>query len=255
MATDVTPQPLNSSRPGADRLGARVAIATAIAGVFALAGAITTPPRSGVFCTSACITYPYTDVAAFVPRDYLWMYPALLLVVLFVILAVCIHHAAAPDVRVLSGSAVALSVIAATAIVVDYGIQLAVLQASLAKGETEGLTLFSMYNPHGMFIALEDVGYLLLGVAFLFAARAIPRGSRLGDSIRWLFTAGGALTVAALILLSLRYRTDLDYRFEVTAIFINWLVLIVSGLLLNRQFARRVRAGHQGSPEPTVPLG
>ena len=232
-----------------------MAVWLAAASLLLLASCAAGPARSGAFCTSACITYPYTDVTAFVPRDYLWMYPALLLVVLFVVLAVCIHHMAAPAVRALSGSAVALAVVAASAIVVDYGVQLLVLQASLVKGEIEGFTLFSMYNPHGIFIALEDVGYLVLGVAFLFVARAIPTGSRLGKFISWLFTAGGALTVGALILLSLRYGTDLDYRFELTAIFINWLVLIVSGILLNRQFAQRLRAGHHGSPDPIVMLG
>jgi hypothetical protein len=29
--------------------------------------------HSGPNCLSDCITYPYTDVAAFVPGDYLWM--------------------------------------------------------------------------------------------------------------------------------------------------------------------------------------
>jgi hypothetical protein len=33
------------------------------------------------------------------------------------------------------------------------------MQPSLLKGETEGLTLFLQYNPDGIFIALEDLGY------------------------------------------------------------------------------------------------
>jgi len=41
--------------------------------------AIATPPRSGPFCAMAsCVTYPYTDVAAFFSRDYLWMFPGIL---------------------------------------------------------------------------------------------------------------------------------------------------------------------------------
>lgn len=222
-----------------DRLAAGVASATSVVGVLALASAIMTPPRSGPFCSADCVAYPFTDAAAFVPRDYLWMYPALLLVTLFVVLAVCIHDAAEPSRRLFSGAGVAFAVIAASAVVIDYGIQLAVLQPSMVNGQTDGLALFSQYNPHGIFIALEDIGYLTMGLAFLLLAPAIPRRSRLERSTRRLLTAGGALTVAALVLLSAWYRTNLDYRFEVTAIFITWLVLIVSGILLNRLFVRR----------------
>jgi hypothetical protein len=215
--------------------------------------AVTTPPRSGPYCSTNCIPYPYTEAAAFVPRDYLWMCPGLLLVILFVVLTVCIHDTAAPGRRALSGSAVAFAVIAALAIVVDYGIQLTVLQPSMVKGQTEGLALFSQYNPHGIFIALEDVGYLAMGLAFLFVAPAIPCTSTLERSTRRLFTAGGALTVVSLVLLSGWYRTNLDYRFEVTAILITWLVLIASGVLLNRLFVRRIAAvelGHESSARP-----
>ena len=61
--------------------------------------AVTTPPRSGPFCRTACIGYPYTDAAAFVPRDYLWMYPAAVLALLFVTLVACVSYFASPDAR------------------------------------------------------------------------------------------------------------------------------------------------------------
>ncbi|MBO3751117.1 hypothetical protein J5X84_34020 [Streptosporangiaceae bacterium NEAU-GS5] len=48
-----------------------VALATAIAAIVSLAVAITTPAHSGPNCRNGCVTYPYTDAAAFVPRDYL----------------------------------------------------------------------------------------------------------------------------------------------------------------------------------------
>jgi len=49
---------------------------------------------------------------------------------------------------------------------------LTVVQTCLPKGEVDGLSLWSQYNPHGLFIGLEDAGYLSMGVAFLFAAAA-----------------------------------------------------------------------------------
>jgi hypothetical protein len=47
------------------------------------------PPRSGANCTGGpnlCLTYPYTDAAAFVPGDFPWMIPAFLLGLLLIVL-------------------------------------------------------------------------------------------------------------------------------------------------------------------------
>jgi hypothetical protein len=41
---------------------------------------VTTPARSGAFCVSECVAYPYVDVARFIPGDYLWLVPGILLV-------------------------------------------------------------------------------------------------------------------------------------------------------------------------------
>ena len=135
-----------------------------------------------------------------------------------------------------SGIAVALSTVAAAALLVDYVIQLAVLQPSLLRGETAGLSVISQYNPHGVFIALEDLGYLLLGLALLIVAGVFTRPSRLERGLRWLFLIGGALTVAALPALAVTYGADLEYRYEVAAIAVTWITFIVGGLLLFRWF-------------------
>jgi cytochrome bd-type quinol oxidase subunit 2 len=233
----------NSARQGASRLGFWTSILTAGAAAAALGIAITTAPaRSGPFCmVESCITYPYTDAAAFVPNDYLWMYPAFLMGPLFVILVVCLHHYASVDKKVFSQIALSLAVISATALATNYFIQLTVVQPSLLKGEVEGLSLFSQYNPHGVFIALEDVGYLTMGVAFLFAATVFGRRERLERVIRALFIASGVLAVGSLFLLALLYGSDLEYRYEVVVLLIDWITLIVSGALLSVFFKRAGR--------------
>ena len=63
----------NPARVSASRLGLWVASATAVVGVASLVLSMTTPPRSGAFCSDGCVAYPYTDAAALVPRDYLWI--------------------------------------------------------------------------------------------------------------------------------------------------------------------------------------
>ena len=74
-----------------DRLGLWVAIWTAVLAAISLVMAVTTLPRSGPYCQSGCVGYPYTDAAAFVPRDYLWIYPAIVLTLLALVLVECIH--------------------------------------------------------------------------------------------------------------------------------------------------------------------
>lgn len=230
------------------RVGFWTAVSTAVVGLAALGLAVTTLPRSGPYCQSNCVRYPYTDAVAYVPRDYLWMYPALLLTVLFVMLAACVHEEAPRRVRLLSRMGVAFAVIAATAIVVDYAVQLTVMQPSLLKGETAGLAALSQYNPHGVFIALENVGYLAMAVAFVFLGTVFPGPSGLMRGLRWVFVVGGVVTVLLLLVFAVWYRSDLDYRFEVFAILVDWLVLIVAGVLLGRYFRRSGTLGGRVGP-------
>jgi hypothetical protein len=223
-----------------------IAVLTSVLTAATFAIAVATPPRSGPFCTmSSCVTAPYTDVAAFFPRDYLWMYPALLVTSLFVVLMACIHQYASADTKLFSLISVCFAVIAAVVIMVDYFIQLTVIQPSLLKGESEGLSLVSQYNPHGIFIALEALGYLMISVAFVFAAAVFAGRNWLERIIRWLFISGFTLAVGLLIVLSLLYGNDLDYRFEVFVITIDWTVLIIAGALLSVIFKRAGQAGGQ----------
>ncbi|GIE00214.1 hypothetical protein Adu01nite_15640 [Paractinoplanes durhamensis] len=217
-------------------MGIGSAMATALAGLVAAIVSVTTPPRSGPFCTAGCVTYPYTDVVAFAPRDYWWLYPQSLFVLLGLALIVCVHTAAAPSVRTFSGIAVALAGVSATALLADYVTQLTVVLPSLHRGETAGLSLLSQYNPHGIFVGLENLGYLLLGLALLVVAAAFTAPNRLERGLRRVLLAGGTLTVVALPSLALRYGSDLEYRFEVAAITLTWITLIAAGVLLTRWF-------------------
>jgi hypothetical protein len=226
------------ARKSTSQLGFWSAVLTAVFTASALTIGITTPPRSGPFCASSCVTYPYTDAAAFVPRDYLWMYAGFLLALIFVVLMACIHHIASGEKKIFSQVGLPFALISATVLATDYFIQLAVMQPAFLKGETEGLSLFSQYNPHGIFIALEDLGYLMMSIAFLFFAMVFDGHNRIERAIRWLFIASFVLAVGSLVVLALLYGKNLDYRFEVTAILINWTVLIVSGVLLSVFFKR-----------------
>jgi hypothetical protein len=217
------------------------AILTAVfAAAFILAG-ILTPPRSGPFAPVAnIISYPYTDVAAFIPNDYLWLYPGILLALIFIVLVVCIHSYASSDRKIFSHIALSFAVIYATIILIDYFIQFTIVIPSILTGETAGLSLFTQYNPHGFFIALETLGYSMMSGAFLFIA-AVFAGGKLERALRWIFIAGFVVAVLFFTALSL-LNYDL-IAFEVTILTINSIVLIVSGVLLSIVFRRAARGG------------
>jgi hypothetical protein len=221
---------------GASRLGFWAAILVLIDTVVFLVLGITTPARSGPFAPPASvIPYPYTNVTAFVPGDYIWLYPGFLLAPLFVVLMTCIHQYASDDRKVFGQIGFSFALIYAAVITINYFIQFTVVEPSLLAGETAGLSLYTQYNPHGVFIVLEALAYLMMSTSLLFAS-AVFSGGRLEGAVRWLFVAGFVVAVVSFVGLPL-----LGYdivAFEVTVLLTNWIVLIASGALLGVMFKR-----------------
>lgn len=233
-------RPASAIAPSA-RFDFWVAFLTALTTAISFLIAILTPPKGGPFCVENCVGYPYTDIAAYIPRDFLWLYPALLPAPLFVLLVSGLHEGAAADRKRFGRLAVSFSVIAASLLTACYFIQLRVVQPAILKGELDGLAPLSQYNPHGVFIALEEAGYLSMGVAFLFAGLVLPARDRLYRAIRWVFGAGFFSVVLLFVVLSLAYGFEVEYRFEVAAISADWTVLIVAGSLLALASRRQPR--------------
>lgn len=206
--------------------------------VFAVC-AVATPARSGPFCTVACVPSPYVDVARFIPNDYLWLIPGILLAPIFVGLMASIHSHAAVGNKAFSGIALSFAVVYAVVILVDYFVQLTVVIPSLQSGETQGLSLFTQYNPHGLFIALEVLAYIAMS-ASLLATAPLFAGGRIESAIRWLFVLGFVLTISAFTGFWL-YGHDL-VAVEVSVLVVDWVVLIVGGALLSIVLWRRARA-------------
>lgn len=223
----------------ANRFGFWVAVLTAaVAGVFAVA-AVLTPARSGPFCKTSCIAAPYVNVAQFIPGDYLWLIPGILLAPIFVALMAVIHAYADVKTAVFGRIAISFAVIYAVVITVNYFVQFTIVVPSLQSGETQNLSLFTQYNPHGFFIALEVLAYLAMSAAFLAAAPVFAKG-RLELTVRWLFALSFVASVAAFVGFWL-FGNDL-VAVEVTVLMINWIVLIVGGALLSIVFRRQLHA-------------
>jgi hypothetical protein len=210
------------------------------------------PPRSGANCTGgpdSCLAYPYADAADYVPNDFLWMIPAFLLGPLLVVLLTSLLDDVPAPRQPLARICLMLATASAILLMVDYYIQFTTVQASLIRGETGGgLSLLSQYNPHGVFIALEDLGYATMLTALAVAAPALPRATRPERVLRRLLAVAGTLGALLLPVLLAILGRDLDYTYEVLAIAITWTTLPTAGVLAAIIF-RPAGAPHLPGPQ------
>ncbi len=222
--TSTGPPPTAS--PVALRIGSMVALTmTAVTVVtFALA----------LMAGSDDTPYPFTSdvIAAQWPGDYLWMYPAMLLMLLFVVVIAAVHEYAPADRRIFSLVGLCLAVIAAAVLLITYFIQVTVMQPSLEKGQLDGWAMLTMYNPNGVFIALEELGFLLMSLALAVLAPVFRHKNKVERAIRWLFVACFAVAVGALVAVSATRGIDRGVFYEISVISVVWLTLIVAGPLV-----------------------
>jgi hypothetical protein len=229
------------------RFGFWTSLGTGLSTTVTFAIAILTPPLSGSLCKEGCFNYPYLEIAARFPRDYYWMFAAIPATLLYVAWVIGLHARAIPERRLVAQLGLALSVMAALTLVGDYFVQLAVIQPSILADESDGISLLTQYNPHGAFIALEELGYLLLSLSLACIALSQPGATRLERTIRRLFIGGFVGNVAAFGWFLLKYGHARGYLFEIAVISVDWLVLIAGALMATAVFRRDVvgaTAGH-----------
>lgn len=228
------------------RFGFIAALSTAIMTALTFAIAVMTPPMSGPFCGSGCYSYPYLDVASRFPRDYYWMAPACLAFLCYLAMMVALHTRSAPAKREYATLALVLASIATAVLVGDYYVQLAVVQPSLLAGEPDGIALISQYNPHGVFIALEELGYVLIGLSLAVMAAAMSRASFHERLARRIFVGGWIAIVAAFAVIAWRYGHAREYIFEVSVITVDFVALIAGGGVLAAAFRTAAATTNKG---------
>jgi hypothetical protein len=231
------------TKTAVNRVGLYSSILTVVMTLVTFGLAITAVPNSGAGCLENCFEYPYLDTMSEFPEDYLWMPPAMILVVLYVVLVASIHAYASPQKKVYGQIGLSFALMAAGVLLGDYFVQFSVVPVSLMNGQTEGIALLTQYNPYGMFIVLEELGYLLMSLSFVFLAPVFAKEGRLATAIRWIFVAGFAVTAVFLVAISAIYGLERMDRFEIAAISIAWLVLLINGVLLGFLFRRREGVG------------
>ncbi|HCZ28321.1 TPA: hypothetical protein DHU97_01100 [Candidatus Saccharibacteria bacterium] len=199
--------------------------------------AFNTPPLSGPMCREVvCFQYPYLDVASRFPRDYYWIFPAIIILVTYIILMTILGNRSEEKKKLFGQLTVIFASISGAILLVAYFTQLSAVQPSLLKNEADGISLISQFNPHGMFIALEELGYLLMSVSFLFAGLAMTAKTKLEKWIKRVFVGGFALTIISLIIIVGLMGFNKEYIFEIAAITVTWFALIINGFLLFRLF-------------------
>ena len=194
-------------------------------------GMIAVPP-AGPYCPGDCMSYPFPDILMYYPRDYYWMYISIFQLFAYLVFFVSFHFIAPIEKRLFSFISVAFALISAIVLLIAYFVQFSVVPASVMNGETDGIALITQYNGHGIFIAMEDLGYITMSISFLFLAFIFSMKNRLEKTIRLILLMPFLLTVLSIVFYSFKFGIDRSYRFEVAAITINWLVTITAGILI-----------------------
>ena len=142
------------------------------------------------------------------------------------------HFIAPIEKKLFSFISVAFALISAIVLLIAYFVQFSVVPMSMMKGETDGIALITQYNGHGIFIAMEDLGYITMSISFLFLAFIFSMKNRLEKVIRLILIIAFLFTVLSFIFYSIKFGIDRSYRFEVATITINWLATITTGILI-----------------------
>ena len=136
---------------------------------------------------------------------------------------------------------ITFTLISAIVLLIAYFTQFSVVPISVMKGETDGIALLTQYNEHGLFIALEELGYITMSIALFFLAFAFSKNTRTERVIRIILISQLFLTILTFIIYSLKFGIERGYLFEVATITINWLVLIIVGIMIGFHYRKSIK--------------
>lgn len=206
--------------------------------------AMTAIPSVGPYCPENCMDYPFPDILLYYPRDYYWMYLAIFQLFAFVIFIVTNHFIVNAAKKLYTFLSISFALISSTVLLIAYFTQFSVVPISVMKGETDGIALITQYNEHGLFIAMEELGYITMSIALFFLAFAFSKNSRAERIIRIILLSQLILTFIAFILYSIKFGIERSYLFEVATITINWLVIIIVGIMIGLYYRKIAKSIH-----------
>ncbi|MFA6400346.1 MAG: hypothetical protein WCX31_01795 [Salinivirgaceae bacterium] len=210
--------------------------------IVAFGFAMTAIPPAGPYCPNNCMSYPFPDILSYYPRDYYWMYVAIFQLFAFVIFIATNHFIANAAKKLYTFLSFSFTLISSTVLLIAYFTQFSVVPISVMKGEAKGIALITQYNEYGLFIAMEELGYITMSIALFFLAFAFSKNTRAEKTIRIILISQLAANNVAFIFYSIKYGIERSYRFEVATITINWLVLIIVGIMIGLHYRRALKS-------------
>jgi len=190
-------------------------------------------PISGANAPNGGILYPYLETIERYPRDYFWQYLAMLMICIYLINIISIKAIVNREKQFYIQIASSFALIATATLLINYYVQVNVVPVSLINQEHEGIALFTQYNPHGLFIALEELGYIMMAISFAFLI-PIFRG-KYTNIIAVMYLLAVIIAIVSFVFISIQYGLDRLDRYEVIIISTTWLVLIINGILIGNK--------------------
>jgi len=169
-----------------------------------------------------------------------------LLAPVVLVLETCLLSSVSADRRIFGRVSGELASGYVAVILVAYLTQILAVTPSVRSGHADSVAFYTQYNPNGMFLALESVGYLLLSTSLLFLGLALSRTTRTEEYLRGLFVI--AFLASVVTGLTVTLTGSALVILEIGLITILTLTLILAGLGSAREFRRLSR--FQGWPEP-----
>jgi len=220
------------------KFGYWAALSTAVLTIITFTVAMLTPPLSGPFCEKNCFQYPFTEIASRFPRDYYWMYLAIVLSFLYLLMMLAIHQSTKNEKKLFSLISISFAIMSSFILIIDYFVQVSVIQPSLLAGETDGISILSQFNPHGIFIVFEELGFMLMIISFFALIPVFSKNTKLDKAIKWTALIGFCLSIISFLLISMIHGIQREYRFEVVVISIAWIELIILSFLFVKHFKK-----------------
>ncbi|HOO75956.1 MAG TPA: hypothetical protein PLS66_11740 [Tepiditoga sp.] len=209
-----------------------ISFSTFIFTVLTFLTALFTPPISGPFASDP-LKYPFENIISRFPKDYIWMFTAMILMILFILFSLFIFYSSEEKKKIYAHAGLIFSVISSLILLTDYYIQISFIQVSLLNSETQAIAALTQYNPHGIFIILEEIGYIMMSLAFLFFIPVFSEKNKSDGIIRKILLSDVIINIISFIIITLFFGIKREYIFEVVIISVNFIFLAVFSLLVS----------------------
>lgn len=189
----------------------------------------------------------WTDMATYAARfngSKLIVWVLFFLLTVFFVPAVASIHAVTPERRrLLSLTGLAFAVMYATICIGDCALQFTLVRQRILSGNLTGLEPWVSASPNSALFALDGLAFFLQGISTLFLAPLFG-GSRLMDTIKWLFIVNGILSIGGILMISLMSLGSASGQALYLASTVVWATLLMIALiLLAVAFQRRLLPG------------